>query len=150
MRNEFNPKGQNRNYRRNVALSSLAGETVTVHSFIEPLARGGIVILLAALTLAGCSESGSIEPETPGTPPHMRLVTTEQYINSLLYIFGPSVHVEGAFSPAKRTDGLLATGATHAGVSSSQAEQYQRVADGVAAQVVNDAHRHYLIPCEPA
>jgi len=33
-------------------------------------------------------------------------------------VFGPSVHVEGEFSPAKRTDGLLASGAAHAGATS--------------------------------
>lgn len=114
------------------------------------LVRRTLVCLLTAATLVGCSESGPREPETQGTEPRMRLITTDQYVNSLMYVFGSSVHTQGEFSPAERTDGLLANGAAIAGVSASLLEQFQRTAASVAAQVVDEAHRNYLIPCKPA
>ncbi|MEQ8204558.1 MAG: DUF1595 domain-containing protein, partial [Woeseia sp.] len=119
-----------------------------MHSLKRTSVRGTMIGLLAAVTLVGCS--GPSEPEAPGTEPRMRLITTAQYINSLKYVFGPSVHTQGEFSPAARTDGLLANGAAIAGVNTSQLEQFQRAASSAAAQVVNEEHRDYLIPCKPA
>lgn len=119
-----------------------------MHSLLKTTVRGTAIGLLAAVTLVACSGPG--EPEAPGTEPRMRLITTAQYINSLKYVFGPSVHTQGEFSPAARTDGLLANGAAIAGVNTSQLEQFQRAAASAAAQVVNEEHRDYLIPCKPA
>ncbi|WP_262696452.1 DUF1592 domain-containing protein [Kordiimonas aquimaris] len=121
-----------------------------MHLFVITLVRRTMVYLLVAATLVGCSESGPAEPETQGAQPRMRLVTTDQYVNTLMYVFGSSVHTQGEFSPAERTEGLLANGAAVAGVSASLLEQFQRTAASVAAQVVDEGHRHYLIPCKPA
>jgi hypothetical protein len=104
--------------------------------------------LFAGLALAGPSEVP--EPEVPASPPHLRLMTAEQYRNSLAYIFGPSVNLDVKFPPLRRTNGLLANGASVAGVTASQLEQFQHAAAGVAAQVVDANHRDYLIPCKPA
>ena len=110
--------------------------------------RWSAVALLAAFTFAGCSQSP--EPETSGAPPRFRLITTQQYQNSLAHIFGPSVSLEVQFPPPKRTHGLLANGAALAGVTDTQLELFQRSAASIAAQVVDTDHRRYLIPCEPA
>lgn len=109
-----------------------------------------MVYLLAAMMLVGCSESVPSEPDTQGVQPRMRLITTDQYVSTLMYVFGSSVHTQGEFSPAERTEGLLANGAAVAGVSASLLEQFQRTAASVAAQVVDEGHRNYLIPCKPA
>lgn len=118
--------------------------------FAMTLVRKIIVSFLAAAILVGCGESGPIEPESLGANPRMRLITTDQYVNTLKYVFGSSVHTQGEFSPAERTEGLLANGAAVAGVSASLLEQFQRTAASVASQVVDETHRNYLIPCEPA
>jgi hypothetical protein len=110
--------------------------------------RAGATALLAGLALAGCS--GTPEPQVPGTPPHLRLITTEQYRNSLAYIFGPSINLDVKFPPLQRTSGLLANGASRAGITASQLEQFQHAAANVAAQVVDTDHRDYLVPCKPA
>lgn len=120
-----------------------------MHFFKKTLVRGTIISLLASAVLVACSSSGPSEPESPGTEPRMRLITTDQYINTLMYVFGSSVRTQGEFSPPERTDGLLANGSAVAGLSSSQLEQFQRAASSVAAQVVNEEHRSYLIPCKP-
>ncbi len=104
--------------------------------------------LAAALMIAGCTKSP--EPPVKGSPPHLRLITTQQYINTLSHVFGPSLHLEMKFPPMRRTDGLLENGASLAGVTAAQLEQFQRAAAGVAGQVVDEHHRDYLIPCKPA
>ncbi|HWK72887.1 MAG TPA: DUF1592 domain-containing protein [Povalibacter sp.] len=117
-------------------------------SACRPLVRAGAAALTAALMLAGCSKSN--EPETSGGPLHLRLISTEQYLHTLAYVFGPSISLELKFPPMRRTNGLLANGAALAGVTTSQMEQYQRAASSVAAQVVDEDRRNYLIPCTPA
>ena len=108
----------------------------------------GVAALLTILAVAGCSRSK--EPEVPATPPHLRLITTQQYLNTLAYVFGPSVTLDMKFAPLQRSSGLLANGAAVAGITAAQIEQYQRAASRVAAQVVDEEHRAYLIPCKPA
>jgi hypothetical protein len=116
------------------------------HRIAQGLRRGATA-LLAALVVAGCA--GSPEPPVAGAPPRLRLITTQQYVNTLSHIFGPSVTLDMKFPPLQRTSGLLENGAASAGVTASQLEQFQRAAAGVATQVVNEGHRSFLIPCKP-
>jgi Protein of unknown function (DUF1592)/Protein of unknown function (DUF1588)/Protein of unknown function (DUF1585)/Protein of unknown function (DUF1595)/Protein of unknown function (DUF1587) len=115
--------------------------------------RGAVAFRIAAVAaavvvLASCG--GSKEPETKAAPPRLRLLTTEQYANTLKYIFGPSINLDVKFPPLKRNTGLLANGAAMAGVTPGQLEQFQRAAANVAKQVVDAEHRNFLIPCKPA
>jgi hypothetical protein len=112
---------------------------------VATVLRGAI--LLAAFTFASCSRTS--EPEVPGAPPRVRLIMTQQYVNTLSYIFGPGVTVDMKFPPVQRTQGLLENGAALAGVAASQLEQYQRAAAAIATQVVDEKHRGYLLPCKP-
>src|ERR1700720_3955469 len=59
--------------------------------------RSGMAALVTVLALAACSK-GPKEPEAPPATPHLRLMTTEQYLNTLGYIFGPSVTMEMKFA----------------------------------------------------
>ena len=111
----------------------------------------------AALILANCSEpaadpapSAEAAPADSATPLHLRLMSAQQYSNTLANIFGPDLKFEARFPPLVRTDGLLQDGGAIAGVSESQLEQYQRTASLVAAEVSNPTHRPFLIPCKPA
>lgn len=114
---------------------------------VAPRLRGGVASLLAVLVLCGCSPR---EPESSGTEPRISLVTTDQYLNSLRYIFGSGIELQVQFPPFERTDGLLANGAAIAGISGSQLEQFQSAGATVAAQVVDSEHRDFLVPCKPA
>jgi hypothetical protein len=89
-------------------------------------------------------------PADSATPLHLRLMSAQQYNNTLADIFGPDLKFDTRFAPLVRTDGLLQDGAAIAGVSEAQLEQYQRTASLVAAQVTDPAHRPFLIPCQPA
>lgn len=109
--------------------------------------------LLAFPTLAAEPAAGNApapqEPADAASPARVRLITSEQYFNTIAHVFGDSIKVDTSFPPMARTDGLLATGAATAGVTPSQVEQFQRVASQVAGRVVDSAHRDFLIGCRP-
>ncbi len=118
--------------------------------------------VLAALVLAGCSaktetsagakpQAAVTAPEPPiaNAPLRVRVLTQDQYFNSLAYVFGPDARLDARFPPFRRTDGLLALGAGAAGVTASGVEKFQHTAQLLAAQVVDVRHRDFLVPCKP-
>src|SRR5690349_11457090 len=107
----------------------------------------GAAAVLSGSLLMGCA--GREEPEHPGTPPRVRIVTTQQYLNTLQNVFGSSVGMDMKFPPLRRTGGLLANGAALAGVTAGKIETFQRAASSIVAQVVAPERRNYLIHCEP-
>jgi hypothetical protein len=146
-------------------------EFVSVTTFFRPpsprlnmkrvLGAAAAGMFLAAV-LASCSgtsggasgESASViatpEPPLVQAPARVRVLTQDQYFNSLTYIFGEDARTDSRFPPFRRTDGLLALGAASAGITASGVEKFQRAAQIIAAQVVDVRHRDFLIPCKPA
>lgn len=116
------------------------------------LAWGAAAAAVAGVGLAvGFGMTGHHgEPKSRGTPASLRLLTQQQYLNTLAFVLGPNVQPTTRFSALPRTDGLLASGAATAGLTESQLEMYQKTASKVAAQVIKEGSREYLIPCEPA
>jgi len=129
------------------------------------LLRGSAIGLISALTLASCSgpagnEGASTaaakkvaavaEPESSGAEPRLRLVTRDQYLNTLAYVFGADVRPDVEFAPLERVDGLLRLGTSRAGVNDTQLELYQKTAQFVAASVIEPQRRNFVIGCEPA
>ncbi len=118
------------------------------------------------LALASCAEPASrtasesaavtAEPKSH-QPARVRLMTGAQYANTLQYFFGSDLTVVSPFAPVPRTEGLLASGASSAGVTSSQLQQFQRAASSIAAQIVSaedldlaiPGRRNTLVPCKP-
>jgi hypothetical protein len=94
--------------------------------------------------------TGIAEPQDMVSKVRLRVMTAQQYNNTLADIFGPDLKLDARFPPMTRTVGLLENGSSLAGVSEAQVEQYQRTASLVAAQVTDPAHRTFLIPCKPA
>jgi hypothetical protein len=80
----------------------------------------------------------------------VRLISQEQYFNTLSYVFGPDISVSAHFAPFRRTDGLLEIGAATAGVTSGQMQEFQRTAVALADKVVSPQRRNFLIPCTPS
>ena len=124
-------------------------------------ATAATAVCAAAFALASCSaqapaaksaatSSVSSGPADLGTPMRVRLMTEEQYFNTLTYVFGPDIKLAAHFAPLRRTEGLLQGGAASAGVTASQLEQYQRTASGISLKVVDPEHRNLLVPCKPA
>ena len=106
--------------------------------------------LAAVMILAACS-GGTAESENSASPLRVRLMTGQQYSNTIARVFGADISdsVAPPLPPLTRTDGLLASGAAFIGVTSDQIQQIQQAAASVAAKVVDETHRDFLIPCRP-
>lgn len=89
------------------------------------------------------------EPETTGTQALTKLITAEQYSNSLSYIFGPGIDAQVQFAPVAREEGLLANSLATAGVSGGQVQTIQSIAASVARQVMAVENRRHLVGCRP-
>ncbi len=105
--------------------------------------------VLALAPLARPAAYAQAEPADASSAARVRLISQDQYFNSLAYIFGPDVAVATHFAPFRRTDGLLAIGGASAGVTLGQMQEFQRTAGAVADKVVSPAYRNFLIPCTP-
>ncbi len=95
------------------------------------------------------AEAAAPPPDGAKSLPRVRLLSQEQYFNSLAYVFGPDITVAAHFTPFRRTDGLVETGASAAGVTAGQIDEFQRTAMSVADQIVGPQHRNFLVPCAP-
>jgi Protein of unknown function (DUF1592)/Protein of unknown function (DUF1588)/Protein of unknown function (DUF1585)/Protein of unknown function (DUF1595) len=103
----------------------------------------------AADTTAAPGEVPRTGPADAATPARMRLISQDQYFNSVGYLFGPDITVAAHFAPFRRTDGLVASGSASAGVTIAQLQEFQRTARSLAEQVVSPANRAYLVRCTP-
>jgi len=112
-----------------------------------PLITG---LLLLAVT--GCS-SGADSPPTEkidAGPVALRRLTAEQFSRSIRDVLGDHITVPSRIDPDDRRDGLLAVGATFAGVTPSGFEKYEAAANAVAEQALDTEHRADLVQCQPA
>ena len=116
--------------------------------------RQVVIFILALGVLSGCSEPQNTEPAEhyrAGSPLRTRLLTADQYTASIAQVFGEDIadSILPPIPPMARTDGLLASGAAFVGVTSDQVSQIQQTAASIAAQVVDQEHRDFLIHCMP-
>ena len=107
-------------------------------------------VLAAVLLVAACSR-GPVEPKDSASPLRVRLMSGQQYSNTITQIFGADISdsVPAPLPPLTRTDGLLASSAAFVGVTADQTQQIHQAAVSVAAKVVDEKHRDFLIPCRP-
>jgi hypothetical protein len=118
-----------------------------------PLKGGGALrfcalAILASLTLVSCGKKEEVA--SSGGPIVVRRLTQEQYQTIIADIFGADIKIGGRFEPDLRKAGLLAVGAGEVSVTPSGFEQYDSMARGTAAQVVDEKHRGMLLGCKPA
>ena len=109
-------------------------------------------LLLWAFVLTGCERMPtSAEPADSASPGRVRLLSGEQYANTIAAVFGRDVSdsVLPPLPPLARTEGLLASGASLVGLTSDQLSQIQLAAASIAARVVDEDHRTFLLPCAP-
>ena len=137
---------------------------ISLHKNIKSPVNTAAFGALMVLALTSCSEpvshksgsdaaasvAASKEPEGHGLARRLRLMTGEQYLNTVGYIFGPDVRPVIHFAPVGRRDGLLAAGTSTAGVTETQLEGYQAAASLVVAAATTPARREFIFPCKPA
>lgn len=115
------------------------------------LKAAAAVLIVAIVGVVAVAIWPQPEPAiTAKAPPTMRLISAEQYVNSVQYVFGEDIEVRANFPQLQRSDGLVSLGATTAAMTSGALEQFDRAARTIAAQVTDDSHRHTLVPCAPA
>lgn len=95
------------------------------------------------------SDETLTEAANATSPARVRLISQEQYLNTLAYVFGPDIRIAPHFAPFRRTEGLLEVGSSGAGVTMGQMQEFQRTAGAMAEQVVSPEHRNFLVPCKP-
>jgi hypothetical protein len=79
----------------------------------------------------------------------LRRLTESEYRNSIADIFGSNIRVEGRFEPGRRVGGLLSASSAILSVTPAGFEAYSKMADSIAAQVVDEKNRAKLVPCKP-
>ena len=113
------------------------------------LALGALLAGESAAATPSVPAAAAVLPEAAASQARMRLLSQEQFFNSLGYAFGPDIAISSHFAPFRRTEGLLASGAAAAGVTIGQMQEFQRTAGAIAAAVVSPANRGFLVPCSP-
>ena len=111
----------------------------------------GACLLGVAVALSGCAKS-AVEPKDSASPLRVRMMSGSEYTETIANLFGRDIAdaVPAPLPPMRRTNGLLASGAAGAGVTSDEVAQIQEAAQAIAAKVVDEQHRDFLIPCRPA
>ncbi len=94
--------------------------------------------------------SRDMVPAVSAGPAMLRRLSPDQYRQTIADIFGSDINIGGRFAPEIRQSGLLAVGAGNESITSDEVEQYHAMAQTIAGQVVDPAHRDVLIPCKPA
>lgn len=98
--------------------------------------------------LLAASAAMAVAPE-PKEIVHLRLLSESEYRNSIADILGPQVQIQGRFQPGRRVGGLVAASGSILSVTASGLEGYAKMADGIAAQVVDPKNRDRLVGCAP-
>lgn len=107
----------------------------------------GAALISIPMTSSVVAQSAATS-ELSGGPLVMRRLTEGQYRNTIKHVFG-DVTIGGRFEPDTRSNMLIAVGASKATVTPGGLEQYDRMATGIAAQVVDPARRDQYMPCKP-
>src|SRR5262249_12383231 len=107
--------------------------------------------VLRGCALLSCAVVGiGAAPNAPavalsGGPLVMRRLTEDQYRNTIKDLFG-NVTIGGRFEPDTRQGELIAVGASKATITPGGMEEYDRMATGIAQQVVDPKRRDEFIP----
>lgn len=112
---------------------------------------GALIVVagLAAATVLKIREGGFFESAVHGGPATMRLISAEQYVNTMHFLFGEDIDVRANFPSLQRKQGLVSLSASTAAMTSGALEQFDRAARAIATQVLDEAHRGTLVPCTP-
>ena len=131
---------------------STAGAVMAVAAGCAVLAAG--VFGAGSLAMAAPAQAQHVDTafESATSMVRMRLLSSEQYRNTIQYIFGPGISVNTNFAPFRRVEGfgLLEPDASTAGVTSGGLSEFERTAREVAGQVLSVRNRGFLLPCKPA
>ena len=128
---------------------SVAGLLAAATIALAGLCGASPVAQVPAAGAAPAAQAPPQEPQDAGSLNRLRLLTEQQYLNTVRYVFGPDIAPDPHFPPAQRRDGLVALGSSITGVTTTQLELYQKSAVTIANTVVSPKYRAFLLPCKP-
>src|SRR3954463_9295546 len=102
-----------------------------------------------ALTLLACVLCGGLPAFAGAQVVGLRRLSEQEYRNSIADIFGKDIAVQGMFEPQIRISGLVATSTSVLSVTPAGYESFSKMADNIAIQVTDTAHRGRLVSCSP-
>jgi len=134
---------------------------VTMRSWLSPLAA------VLAISLLGCGDppgddaddsaiddpgpKPTFDGEVTPAPPLTRRLTTAQYRNALIDLFGDGIALPSQLEPDLEVEDFFAVGAAVSTLSPRGAELYEQAAYDVAVQVLGDEDwRAANLPCTPS
>jgi hypothetical protein len=88
-------------------------------------------------------QAGGVE----GGQPWVRLISQDEFINTMSAVFGSDTVKGVRFAPMKRRQGLLSLSANLTGVTPGSFEQFEGAANAIAQKVVVSDNRKFLVPC---
>ena len=110
-----------------------------------------LISLLCGVGLAGAVTAAAAP--APAAPARLvaglRRLTEREYRNTIADVFGPGIAVEGSFEPGARIGGLLSASSAVLSVTGVGFDSDSAMAEGIAAQVVDESHRGKLLSCVP-
>jgi hypothetical protein len=119
--------------------------------------RGPVLAVAITVALTSCGSGGGGERAAAGDPVGQgaiaRLIRLDddQYKQAMIDVFGPTLVLNSALAESeKRSAGLLAVGDAEVSYTSAGFESAENMAQLVADQAVDPAHRDVFIPCQPA
>ncbi len=103
-----------------------------------------------ACICAASDQNAAPAAESAGSLYLVRL-TPAQYERSIRDIFGSSIRIDvNKAAPGFRDEGLLALGTRRLTITSAEMQQYEKLAQDVATQVLEPNRRATLLGCKPA
>jgi hypothetical protein len=101
------------------------------------------------LQTSGKVESGLVAEVPVGASVELRRLTSDQYNQIILDVFGDGIDLGGRFDPGIRESGLVEVGASQASINGAALGEFDRMGRNIAAQVTGKDKRDLLMPCVP-
>lgn len=106
-------------------------------------------MLSSSVQAASAGGSGSSAPSVAAGPAMLVRLSPNEYRQIVADVFGSDIAIGGRFAPEIRQDGLLAIGAGSESITADELDQYQAMAQSIAAQVLDESRRAVMVPCTP-
>ncbi len=125
-------------------------QTSRIHRLATAMVAGFVFAVTTILPATVSAQAlSSAQAGSQATTVAVRRLTESQYKNTIRDVFGDGIEINARFEPEQRENGLLAIGNATLSLTSSGFEQYFVLASSIAEQVLGEARRDSVMPCEP-
>lgn len=108
----------------------------------------GSLLLVTVVAVAAFFYLNREAPVHAG-PPTVKLISQQQYANTMAALFGDDIEVPAQFPPVNRTEGLLSLGNANTAITPVIVERFYRYGQLVTGQLFAPDRRDFVVPCKP-